>query len=99
MLKSLNDLKEEDLQTIEDCASCFLTPKEIAIILEFEINFFVSLCNQEGSDCYNRYQRGFLKSEFELRKSIVTLAIQGSSPAQTLSMDMVVKSRLKRNET
>jgi hypothetical protein len=49
----------------------------------------------QESDFYKAYYKGRLQSEYDLRKSVVKLAKSGSSPAQTMAMDMLNKSKLK----
>jgi uncharacterized protein (DUF2235 family) len=79
-------LTSQQLQQVEELASYFFSPEEVAIVLdvnsdELEIELF-----DQHSAVYKAYQRGKLKSKLELRKSILTLSKQGSGPAQTLAM-------------
>ena len=98
MLKSLNDIIETDYEEIKAMASVFFTPKQIAIALEIDIASFIHECNTEGSKCYIAFEGGRLKSEYELRLSIMKLAKSGSSPAQTMALDMLKNSTMKMME-
>jgi hypothetical protein len=96
MPKSLNDITKEDLALVEDLASMFFTPREIAVMIEVNPNDAVTECSSEGNEFYNAFQKGRLQSEMELRKSIIKLAKSGSSPAQTMSLDLLNKSRVNK---
>lgn len=98
MQKSLNDLSSEDFEEIKKMASVFFSPKEIALCMELAISEFVEECNTQETACFNAYQGGLLLSEYEVRLSIVKFAKAGSTPAQTMSMDMLNKVKLKMND-
>ena len=95
MQKSLDDITDADLEEISKMAVVFFTPKEIAMVLEVDVNAFIEACNTEGDKCYTAFMSGRLKSEYELRLSVVKLAKQGSSPAQTMSLEMLKQSQMK----
>jgi len=95
MLKSLDDITEAEIEEIKSMAAVFFTPKEIALVLEVDVKAFAEACNKEGNRFYNAFAGGRLQSEFELRQSIVKLAKSGSSPAQTMSLEMVKNSQMK----
>lgn len=95
MPKSLNDITNEDLRLIEELASYFFTPREIGVMVEIDPDDAISQVLAEGNDFYTAYQKGRLQSEMELRKSIIKLAKAGSSPAQTMSLDLLNKSNAK----
>ena len=99
MLKSLVDITDEDLLEIKNMAAVFFTPKQIATALEIDQASFIEECRQEGSNCYLAFEGGRLLSEFELRTSIVKLAKSGSSPAQTMALEMLKTSTMKMMET
>lgn len=95
MQKSLNDISADELEEIKKWAALFYTPKEIAVIQEIDIDAFTDACQQEGSAIFNAFFGGRLMSESELRTSIIKLAKSGSSPAQTMALDMLNKSKMK----
>lgn len=95
MQKSLDDITDADLEEINKMAAVFFTPKEIAMVLEVDLISFVDACNNEENKFYNAFMGGRLKSEYELRLSVVKLAKQGSSPAQTMSLEMLKQSQMK----
>ncbi|WP_020599186.1 hypothetical protein [Spirosoma panaciterrae] len=79
-------LTKEQLSEVENLASYFFTPDEIAIVVGLDVDDLEEELFDETSEAYRSYQKGKLKSKLELRKSILTLAKQGSGPAQTLAM-------------
>lgn len=95
MLKSLNDITEPMLDEVKEYASYFFAPKEIALMLEIEEAFFIECMGDQNNIIYRKFQTGRLTSEMELRKCILKLAKSGSSPAQTMSMDILNASKIK----
>lgn len=98
MQKFLDEITADQLEEISEMAGVFFTPKQIAQVMELPVNEFVAECDTEGTPIYNAYQAGFLKNEYEVRLAVVKLAKSGSSPAQTMTLDMINKSRIKRTE-
>lgn len=93
MQKSLVEMNVEELKLLEELASYFFTPREILDMLEMSdtsVEFAM-----ENEIFYTAFQKGRLQSEMELRKSIIKLAKSGSSPAQTMSLDLLKKSQVK----
>lgn len=97
MPKSLNEtieaVSEADLLLIEELAGYFFTPRKIALMVEMDAEQAVYLMGTEGNQVYNAFQKGRLQNEVNLRRSIIQLAKAGSSPAQTMAMDMFNKSK------
>ena len=89
-----NRLTKEELEEIKRLAGLFFTPREIAIMLEKDVTSFITLCEME-SDIATAFQCGRLQREVDLRSKIIKLAESGSSPAQTMAMDMLKKSQIK----
>lgn len=82
-------LTTDELAEVENMASYFFNPEEIAIVLGKPPGDLEDELLDETTDAYRAYQRGKLKSKLELRKSILTLAKQGSGPAQTLALRLL----------
>ena len=64
------------LETVESMAELQFTPEEIAIIIDKNVDVF------EKEEFEKAYFRGRLKAQADVRKSILQMAKQGSSPAQ-----------------
>jgi hypothetical protein len=82
-------LNDEQLSEIESMASYFFSGEEIAIVLDVDVDDLTDALSDDETDAYRAYQKGRLKSKLELRKSILTLAKQGSGPAQSLALRML----------
>lgn len=85
----------EILSGVEEMAGCFFEPKKIALALEIDIELMTRQMNLEDSDIYRAFHKGWLNAEFQHRKSIISLAKSGSSPAQTMVTSMLDKAKLK----
>lgn len=83
-------LTTDQLAEVEELSAYFLSPEEIAIVLEVDsVDFEDALLDETGL-IFRAYRKGYLKSKVELRKSIIALAKQGSGPAQSLATRMVL---------
>lgn len=73
-------LSDEQAAEIEELAGYFFTEDEVEEITGLE----KSTCGFKKA-----FRKGSLKAEAEIRKSIIQLAKDGSSPAQTLAWKML----------
>lgn len=96
MLTSLNEITEDILVMVEELAKHFFTPREVATMLEIDESLMMDNMNDATSPLNRRYNKGFLTSEYELRKCILQLALSGSSPAQTMAKDIKDKATIKK---
>ena len=81
-------MTDADLKNVEDTAGYFFSKEETAIICEFPDSFI------DREDFQRAHRKGRLKKEAELRKSVIDLAVSGSSPAQVLAHQMLEKSKI-----
>lgn len=95
MQKSLNDITQEELEEVERLAALYFTPREIALMLQINFSEILPQFDIEDGNFYSSFQSGRLQSEVDLRKGILQLAKAGSSPAQTMAMDLFNKSNAK----
>ena len=87
------NLNEEHFREIEEMASLFLSPEEIAINLEVDIDEFLMEIQLSGVVA-QYYHRGRLKTSIELRKAILQAAVNGSSPAQQMMKEFYSNTQL-----
>lgn len=95
MQKSLNDITSEELAEVENLAGLFFSPREISVMMEFDADEINEHLDSRQGDFYRAFQKGRLQNEVDLRKAIMQLARAGSSPAQTMAMDLLNKSTAK----
>ena len=98
MQKSFSDPTPETLAEVKNLAALFFTPREVAMMLELPIGPFIAECEKQESRYYEAFHSGRLQSEVDLRTSIIKLARSGSSPAQTMSMDLLKLSIMKMRD-
>ena len=75
---------------IQNLASLFFSKEEIATMLELSAMDFM-----DGCKYYRSYMKGKLQGEVNLRTSVSKLANSGSSPAQTMMLDILRKTDAK----
>jgi len=87
------ELSEEQLQEIEKLAAAAYSPKHVSYMLGLWPFPFDEAVKDEDSDASIAYFKGLYSSEFAVRESILTLARNGSSPAQTLANKLFDENR------
>lgn len=87
------DITDEIKAKIEEYASLLFTPDDIVIILGLDASEFNGMRFKED-DFRIPYMRGKLLKEAEIRKSILKMAVAGSSPAQIIAKDYIDKLKL-----
>lgn len=88
-------LNDEQLQEVKKLAALFYVPAEIALMMDVDVSQFENFVKDCEGLLYKAYQSGRLQSEMELRNSIIRLAKQGSSPAQTAALKIYEESKIK----
>mgnify|MGYP000400943219 CR=1 FL=1 len=74
-------LTPDQLDHITEYGKAFFSPDEVELIME--IDGLAKNLQIINSTSYRAYQKGLLTSMFAVRKNIVKMAENGSSPAQT----------------
>ncbi len=91
------NLPETKLNEIEELAELFFSPAEIATIIEVDPGEFVQDVAYGFGKISNAFNKGFLLGEAKIRKSVKELAENGSSPAQTLMLQLKKNSEHRKN--
>jgi hypothetical protein len=79
---------EMQLKEVQEYAALLFSPQKIARIMGFDEKAFAADLADESTEVSKSYDKGRLITEAELRTSILRLAKQGSSPAQTLAIKL-----------
>lgn len=87
------ELSNEVLLEIERLAAAAYTPREVAFILGIKPWQFSALIRDEDSEASIAYFKGLYSSELSVRESILVLARNGSSPAQTMANKLFDENR------
>jgi hypothetical protein len=101
-------LKEEQKEEIEALAGLRFPPEIIAVIMEIDIATFLKNYGYKDydinkildkynaqSELFKTVERGRLRAEAEVRKSIFDMAKAGSSPAQSMVREMIKESQIR----
>lgn len=95
MLKYLSDITPELQNEINRLGGLFFTPKDIAVMLEIDIEFMATQCANENSPIYKKWRGGWLEAEIELRTANKKMAKAGSSQAQSAMLELLEKQQIK----
>jgi len=83
-----------ELDTITECGRCFFSIKETAIVIEVPFYDLKTEFENINSGAYKAYYKGFLESKMKLHKSLLDLAENGSSPAQSQLQEIYKKANV-----
>jgi hypothetical protein len=87
------ELNNAQLEDIEKLAAAAYSPKQVAFMIGVRPTEFEELIKDEDSDAAIAYFKGLYTSEYSIRESTLTLARNGSSPAQTLALKLFDENR------
>jgi hypothetical protein len=85
-------LNDEQLRVLEEYAGAFFSIHQCAIIMGVDPYDLDKAVKDETSDAHKAYYKGYLLSQFKVRKEIIKMAERGSSPAQTLVKKLIEES-------
>jgi hypothetical protein len=91
------NLTVEQLKEVEELASLFLDPDEIAVILNLDIHEFESIIGRRSGDVFLAYFRGKTISKKELHENVVKMAKRGSPQAEEMVRSFISKQTLAEN--
>lgn len=91
------NLSVEKLQEIEELASLFLEPEEIAVIIDVDLRWFENEISKRSGDVFLAYFRGKTVSKKELHENIVKMAKRGTPQAEELVTSFISKQILAEN--
>jgi len=84
------------LKQVEELGGLNYTPKEVALIIGATDEEVLQWMEDEQSDFYRAYMKGYYLTDIAVRKSIFKLAASGSSPAQSLVIKLRDQNELKK---
>jgi len=88
-------MTEEQLSIIDDMAAHFMTPKEIAIVLEVDYESFQLALSDPTSQEYSHYHKSKITSILEIRRKVVKMAKSGSPQAEMLVTGFMNEQKIK----
>lgn len=88
-----------NLQKITEYAALFMSPNEIAILLDYDIKLFIQQIKLNDSDVNRAYNKGKIQTKASVRKRIIDIALKGSASAQEMVRDFIVEqSKAERDD-
>jgi hypothetical protein len=85
------NLTESQLAEIQEMAGLFLEPSEIAVLLNIDINHFVSQISRQKGPVYLAYFKGKTLSKKAIHENIIKMAKHGSPQAEELAKQLMSK--------
>jgi len=89
---------KEQLEIISRAGAALSKPSAAARLSGIAIDTFKSELLDEESPIYFAFYSAFETTKLELKESIIAIAQQGSSPAQTLAIAQLRESELEMEE-
>lgn len=79
------NLTENQLNKIKELSGLFLSPSEIAVLLDLDIAKFNECINNQSSDIYKYYLLGKSETKQAIRTNVLKMARNGSPAAEELA--------------
>lgn len=86
------------MEMIERCGAALSKPSELARIIGLELEEIRLALLDPESEIYKAYFKGQELTKLELKEATVRIAIQGSSPAQTLAFALLKEVEMEMEE-
>lgn len=91
-------LSKEQLEKITELSSLFLSPREIACLMDLDIPTLLDRIADSSSPEAIAYFKGKTLSKYEIRQKVIALAKMGSPAAETLAERYIEQQRLDEDE-
>ena len=88
-------MTDDQLAIIDEMASHFMTPKEIAIVLGVDHDAFLLSLSDPSSPEYLHYHKSKITSILEIRRKVVKMAKSGSPQAEMLVTNFINEQKIK----
>lgn len=88
------NLTDELLQQVHDNAALFLSPEEIAVLLDLDVSRFCAEIKSKKGFIYTRYMKGKTESKKAIRENVVKMAKHGSPQAEELAEKYISEQKI-----
>ena len=92
------NITDDQLEKIQEYAGLFLSPKEIACLLNLPYTEFMECIFNENHPASAAYLKGKTQSIYEIRKKVIDLAKKGSPQAEVLAEKYIEQQSLLEDE-
>lgn len=90
-------MEQINLEEVAAFAALLYTPERVAMALELDYDEVEAAMMDRNHPFFRAYWKGYLSAEAPIRASIIKLAKNGSSPAQTLTVKMMEQNEIRRD--
>lgn len=88
-------LTDDQLREIEELSGLFLSPREIAILMDLDGDRFAEIILGGIGKAYQAYFRGKTKSKKMIHENVIRMAKHGSPQAEELAREMIVQQKIE----
>lgn len=88
-------LTDEQLREIEELSGLFLSPREIAILMDLDGDWFAETILSCSGQAYQAYFKGKTLSKKMIHENVIKMAKHGSPQAEELARDMIVQQKIE----
>lgn len=83
------NLSESQLRDIEELSGLFLSPEEIAVLVDIDVDQFMEAVSRKRGAAWIAYFRGKTLSKKEIHANVIKMARHGSPQAEELAREMI----------
>lgn len=88
------NLNKDQLQEVFDHAALFLSPEEIAVLLDLDIVQFIAEIKSKKGTIYLQYMKGKTQSKKAIRENVLKMAKHGSPQAEDLAEKYIAEQKI-----
>ena len=91
-------LTDQQLDIIERCGAALCKTTEVSLLAGIPLELLKKALADPDNEIYQVYHRGLENTKLELKESVIAIARQGSSPAQTLAFGLLKDLEMEQEE-
>jgi hypothetical protein len=88
------NLSEQQLEEVYKNAELFLSPEEIAVLLDLDVKWVIREVSSKKGPLYLNYMRGKTASKKAIRENVVKMARHGSPQAEELAEKYMAEQKI-----
>lgn len=88
------NLTDGQLQEVYENAGLFLSPEEIAVLMDLNVLDFIAEIKSKTGEVYLQYMKGKTTSKKAIRENVVKMARHGSPQAEDLAEKYIAEQKI-----
>jgi hypothetical protein len=88
------NISEDQLKQIFEYAGLFLSPEEIAVLIDVEVQPFITAVKSKKGEIYLQYMKGKTESKRAIRENVIKMAKHGSPQAEDLAEKYITEQKI-----